>query len=152
MHFHRPGTHAATEAANSPPLTLDTATNTTAQPTKTLRMLGITLDNRLLFREHLAGINTHARQSLGILTSLGKSTWGASLTDRRNIYQATILPILLYGASAWYAGNQKGFENSLTPIHYTAERYIAGAYRGTSGDALGTELFLTPMPLKLRQT
>src|SRR3981081_2014309 len=92
-----------------------------------------------------------ANSSLSILTNLGKSTWGVSLQERRNVYQATILPHILYYSLVWANTRNTMAAKALTTIQAQAARYISGAYKRTSGEALDEELYLEPTTLKLKQ-
>ena len=114
----------------------------TLSPRSSAKILGVTIDSRLNFKEHLDKVKMKANSSLSILTNLGKSTWGVSLQERRNVYQATILPHILYCSSVWANTRNTMAAKALTTIQAQAARYILGAYKRTSGEALDKELYL----------
>jgi hypothetical protein len=97
------------------------------------------------------GHKTKATKSIGALTSLAGSTWGASLIDLGKIYQAVVVPQIMYGCSAWSVGAETrlGYTRQtidcLNGIQAKAARIIAGAYKSTSGPALDIELHLLPI-------
>lgn len=120
-------------------------------PRITSRYLGLTMDEELKWNIHIQEIKTKATKSIGALASLAGSTWGMSLKDMRRIYQATIVPQILYGCSAWSIakdtrlGYTKKTMNTLNSLQAKAARIISGAFKATSGPALDSELFLLPM-------
>jgi ribonuclease HI len=79
------------------------------------------------------------------------------LKGLRQIYNATIIPQLLYGSSAWYTPRtedsryrEKRIEK-LATIQYRAARIITGAFRATSKPALNAEVYLMPVELRLEE-
>jgi hypothetical protein len=120
-------------------------------PRRTSRYLGLTMDEELKWNIHIQEIKTKATKSIGALATLAGSTWGMSLKDMRRIYQATIIPQILYGCSAWSIEKDTGLGytqktmNTLNSLQAKAARIISGAFKATSGPALDTELFLLPM-------
>ena len=66
------------------------------------RYLGYWLDPGLEFHHHREKAVTKAAVSLQALRSLAGSTWGASIFAMRKIYQAVVIPQMLFGVSVWY--------------------------------------------------
>ena len=60
------------------------------------------MDSKLEWKDHVQRIQQKATNRLTALSSLASSTWGASLNTLRQVYQAMILPQMLYRCSAWY--------------------------------------------------
>jgi hypothetical protein len=79
------------------------------------------------------------------------SVWGASLAAIRKVYQAVVVPQMLYGVSTWHypttrampAGELQRTINEFTKIQRRAVILISGAFKSTSAAALNVELFLT---------
>jgi ribonuclease HI len=77
----------------------------------------------------------------------------------RKVYQAVIIPQMLWGLSAWYCPaakvlprvEMKRVIRELAQIQKRAAILISGAFRGTAGAALDIELHLMPMELRLDQ-
>ena len=67
------------------------------------RYLGFWLDPSLNLAHHQEKALIKAGTSLQALRSLAGSTWGASLFAMRTIYQAVIIPQMLYGVAAWFS-------------------------------------------------
>ena len=70
--------------------------------TEDCKYLGVVLDKRLNFHEHLRDMEKKATTRLSALQAPTGSMWGISMDDMRNIYRSTILHLFLYCATAWY--------------------------------------------------
>jgi hypothetical protein len=126
-------------------------------PTDTAKYLGVWLDKNLNFTTHRKKMLAKGAQSLEALRGISGSTWGTSLTAMRKVYQAVIVPQMLWGVSAWYCpvaramprGELKKLTNELAKVQKRAAILISGAFRGTAGAALDVKLHLLPMRLRL---
>ncbi|KAG0155486.1 hypothetical protein PDIDSM_1063 [Penicillium digitatum] len=142
------------------PATLPGEPTTTLAPTSTAKYLGVWLDKYLDFSTHRRKIPAKGASSLEALRGISGSTWGSSLVAMRRVYQAVIIPQMLWGLSAWYCpaarsmprGDLDKLTNELIKIQKRAAILISGAFRGTAGAALDTELYLLPIKLRLQQT
>lgn len=81
---------------------------TTVRPSASSKYLGGTLDTSLNGKQHIQNLTTKISKSIGALTSLAGSTWGASVTELRGIYQAVVIPQMMYGCSAWSVAQEHG--------------------------------------------
>ncbi|KUM55456.1 hypothetical protein ACN42_g11818, partial [Penicillium freii] len=132
---------------------------TILKPTDTAKYLGIWLDKHLNFTIHRKKMLAKGASSLEALRGISGSTWGSSLIAMRKVYQAVIFPQMLWGLSAWYCpaarsmprGDLDKLTSELTKIQKRAAILISGAFRGTAGAALDTELFITPIKLRIQQ-
>ncbi|PQE05356.1 zinc knuckle protein [Rutstroemia sp. NJR-2017a BBW] len=112
----------------------------------------------LKIEETQLNVTTKISKSIGALTSLAGSTWGASVTELRRIYQAVVIPQMMYGCSAWSVAQERGegytkqTANSLKRLQAKAARIIGGAYKATSGAALDIELHLLPIEQQIWKT
>jgi hypothetical protein len=70
-------------------------------PSVSSKYLGVTLDTALNWKQHVQNLTIKISKSIGALASLAGSTWGAGVTELRKIYQAVIIPQMMYGCSAW---------------------------------------------------
>jgi ribonuclease HI/exonuclease III len=123
------------------------------KPATTCKYLGLTMDSKLKWREHVETIKQKATRTVHTLNSLGSSTWGIRLQDMRKLYEAIVLPQMMYGCSIW--SNANLHEGSRTYTHKTidalrsiqarAARSICGAYKATAMAALDVEAFLLPV-------
>ncbi|OKP06350.1 hypothetical protein PENSUB_6340 [Penicillium subrubescens] len=77
-----------------------------------------------------------ANGSLEALRAMTGSVWGASLVAMRKVYQAVVVPQMLYGISAWYCPaarfmptwEMKRTVNEFTNIQRRAAILISGAF------------------------
>ena len=58
----------------------------------TCKYLGLTIDSKLLWKEHVQEVRRKATRTVSALSCLRGSTWGITLADMRKIYEATALP------------------------------------------------------------
>ncbi|KAJ5159355.1 reverse transcriptase [Penicillium coprophilum] len=130
--------------------------STTVQATKTAeRYLGVWLDPGLNFRYHRDQILAKAGTSLQALRGLTGSTWGASLPAMRAIYQAVMIPQMLFGAAAWHspltttAREMNPYIRQFATIQSKAACLISGAFKTTAREALDVELHLLPIKQQL---
>ena len=86
------------------PLRLPTIT-IAAEPS--CKYLGLQIDHRLNWTDQVKRVQQKASKKLTALSSLASSTWGANLVTLRQVYQAMILPQVLYGCSAWYKSRNR---------------------------------------------
>jgi hypothetical protein len=113
--------------------------------------MGITLDTALNWKQHVHTLRTKITKSISALASQAGSTWGASVLELRRIYQAVIIPQMLYGCSAWTVAQERGdgytkqTMESLKTLQAKAARIIGGAYKATLGPATDIELHLLPI-------
>ena len=101
----------------------------------------------------------NANGSLEALRVMTGSVWGASLVAMRKVYQAVVVPQMLYGVSAWYcpatraipAWEMKRTVSEFTRIQRRAAILISGVFKSTGAVALNVELFITPIHLLMDQ-
>lgn len=121
------------------------------------RYLGYWLDPELDFQHHREKAIEKADTSLQALWSLAGSTWGASLSAMRRIYQAVVIPQMLFGVSAWYQPmviskmKAHAISHPFVSIQKRAACLISGAFRTTAADALNTELYLPPIAIHMNR-
>lgn len=129
------------------------------EPSQHAKYLGIWLDKFLLFQKHRDYVIARANGSLEALRGITGSTWGVSLLSIRKVYQAVVVPQLLYGLSAWYGpatGSLKSWERhrvvaAFARVQKRAAITISGAFKGVSGALLDVELYLLPIHLQMQQ-
>ena len=87
-------------------------------PTPTIRYLGIPLDSRLLFNQHVAQIKAAALRRLSKLKMIASTFFGTQPSILRQLVRGAILPILTYAIEAW------GFRLQVQAIALTLNRII----------------------------
>jgi ribonuclease HI len=121
------------------------------------RYLGYWLDPGLEFHHHREKAVAKASVSLQALRSLAGSTWGASVYAMRRIYQAVIIPQMLFGVSAWYQpmliskSKARNMCHPFVAIQKQAACLISGAFRTTAAEALNSELHLPPISIQMNR-
>lgn len=127
------------------------------KPSKTCKYLGVTMDARLNWRDHVEIIKQKVTRTVHTLSSLGNSTWGVRLQDMRKLYEAIAIPQMMYACSIWSNANLHDRTrkythktiDALRSIQARAARSMSGAYKATSTAALNVEAFLLPVELQV---
>ena len=123
---------------SSPPLTfLIGMENSPVQVTNTFRYLGVVLDNKLLFRDH---INTLERKIARSISIIAKLRHYVPISILRKLYFALIHLDLLYGAIVWMS-TYKSCLNKLTPLRNKALRLTTNNITHNQHSARTTSLY-----------
>ena len=101
--------------------------------------LGMHLDTKLNFQEHLDNIMSKVDKTIGLLRKLQAVLPRPSPAT---IYKAFIRPHLDYGDIIYDQAYKESFHQKLESIQYNAALAITGAIRGTSREKLYQELGL----------
>ena len=101
--------------------------------------LGMHLDTKLNFQEHLDNIMSKVDKTIGLLRKLQAVLQRPTLVT---IYKAFIRPHLDYGDIIYDQAYKESFHQKLESIQYNAALAITGAIRGTSREKLYQELGL----------
>jgi hypothetical protein len=129
------------------------------QPTQSAKYLGVWLDKHLDFKTHRQKLLAKGNGSLEALRAMTGSTWGTSLVAMRKVYQAVVVPQMLYGVSAWFcptvkampAGEMRRIISEFTRVQRRAAILISGAFKSMRAAALNIELYLLPIKLHMEQ-
>src|SRR5262249_10811429 len=95
------------------------------------KWLGVVLDKRLSFAEHVAHWTTKAKRLGDHLRSLGNTTRGPPPGPMREAVRACVTSVALYGAEAWYPGetDSRGRPTRIKVLRRKPERAISNAGR-----------------------
>ena len=119
-----------------PPLNFN---NNDVQSANSQKHLGLVLDSKLDFNEHVNNKINKCNKSIGIMKKL-------SLILSRNslliIYKTFVMPILDYVDIIYDKSLTESFKDKLEMVQYNAELVITGAVKGTSRDPIYRELSL----------
>ncbi len=127
-------------------------------PAASIRILGIQVDCRLRWNEHIKKTAEKAEGKLRLLETLARSTWGARLERARLLHQAIIRPTMLYGAAVWAPPISLGqpYPNSMrraiAPIEAIDRRAlvrVTGAYKACPIKELHEEAAVTPLAVEI---
>ena len=90
--------------------------------------------------------------AIAALKRVSTSTWGASFTRARLLYNSAVRPVIAYGAGAWLETSGKG--NVLPKaalIQSSGLRIVAGAFKATPIRELETETYTPPLDIYCRE-
>ena len=105
--------------------------------------LGVILDSKLIFDEHLKMVSLKISKTLGLLWKLQNLLPRSALI---RIYKAFVKPYLDHGDILYDQTYNMFFHHKLESIQYNACLAITGAIRGTSKEKLYQELRLESLP------
>ena len=105
----------------------------------TQKHLGLILDNRLSFQEHLTAMGAKVSRSIALLR---KFQHGLPRQVLITIYKSFIRPYLDYGDILYDKAFNESFHQKIESIQYNACLAITGAIRGSSREKIYQELGL----------
>ena len=109
----------------------------TIKISKSAKFLGITLDNKLNFNEHVKNISSRAKTNMIRATLAIGPTWGLSPKIALWIYKQTIRPAIIYAAPIWInALNNSQNKKTLRSAQKLALRIATGTFPNTAGPDL----------------
>lgn len=116
------------------------------------RWLGIWFDQRMSFRKHCRTLAAKARQTAAGIKALANTVRGASALLLRQATVACVIPVLCYGAEAWWPGRHRAqkqtyISNRVDSSLSCLDRVLRDAIRGTL-----PVYHTTPTPVLHRET
>jgi hypothetical protein len=97
-------------------------------------VLGVWLDPKLKWQAYAKVAQQTGYTALGALRRVVASTWGASFTKARLLYNSTVRPVIVYRAGVWHNPERPGkgvVARAISKVQSQGLRIIAGAYRAT---------------------
>ncbi|XP_063623904.1 uncharacterized protein LOC134795903 [Cydia splendana] len=120
--------------------------------TKELKILGVTIDDKLTFNSHVSNVCRKAIAVHKQLSRAAKTEWGLHPEVVKIIYVATIEPIVLYAASVWaHAANKLGIQKQLAVVQRGVAQKICKAYRTVSLNSALILAGILPLDLRVRE-
>ena len=118
-----------------------------------IKYLGIIIDSKLNFREHIIHTSSKCSTLIHTLAKSAKLSWGLKHAALNNIYQGAILPLMLYGAPVWRGAMEKKCNKTIySRVQRLMNIKIAKAYQTTSNEALCILIRTTPTEIKAEDT
>lgn len=119
---------------------------------KAIKVLGVWLDPKLTWKEHIAHAARKGLAASEAIARLATATWGPSTRNTRLLYIATVRPILLYGSQEWSTRIAQGSlpasrVDPLAKVQNRCLRGITGGYKRTPRAALEKETHIPPLDL-----
>ena len=117
-----------------------------------MKYLGIILDHKFRFNEHIKHTLERFGKLIHSLSSAAKMTWGIKHAAMDTIFKGAILPLLTYGASVWIeAINHEYNRRKYVSVQRLINISMAKAYRTMSSDVLCMLTATTPIIIKLEE-
>jgi len=113
------------------------------QAQESLKWLGIYLDSRLTFKEHVAKKTAEATRVFHQIERLSNTERGLSFQAMRQLYIACICSIADYGVPIWWSGQQNLLDR-YQKLQNQALRKILGAFKYSPVRAMEVEASLAP--------
>jgi hypothetical protein len=88
------------------------------QPITDVRFLGVWLNNKLSWKNHLAKVKGKMATQMLAFSKLTASAWETSVSSARQVYAVVIRSVLAYTAPSWYniRNGLKKLSKTLTPV------------------------------------
>lgn len=119
---------------------------------KTVKWLGIHLDQKLHFKVHVDKKILSAKKHIMLLKNAISSTWGPNPRLIKWMYNAIILPSLCYGSVIWSrACSTKNVKDKLTKLNRLIACCMMPFRKSTPSEGLEVVLDLPPIDLKVEQ-
>jgi hypothetical protein len=115
---------------------------------KSFTFLGIILDSRLTWSDHISYIIDRSETRLNLMPCISGANWGASKDVLLLLYRALIRSILEYGSIAFESASITLLKK-LDTIQYKALKIATGAFTGTAAASL--QVACNELPLDLRR-
>lgn len=119
---------------------------------KEIKILGVTIDNKLTFNTHVANV---CKKAIGVYKHLSKAAkvgWGLHPEVIKLIYTATIEPIVLYAASVWApAANKICVVKRLGVVQRGIAQKMCKAYRTVSLSSVLALSGILPLDLRVKE-
>jgi hypothetical protein len=131
-------------AEYSTELTLD-IDNIRLPTVKNPKILGLTLDPKLTYNQHIKTTTVKANKTLNILKALTSTKWGKQKETIVNTYKAITRPVLEYASTVWSPIVAPSNINKLQIVQNTALRIATGCTKDTNIEHLHSETKILPI-------
>ena len=120
---------------------------------KQVKYLGVVITDQLDWKVHAREQTKKARSNLGLMHRVVGNDWGLRPKVMLWIYQAIVVPRILYGAIAWWSAvNLVEIRKELDSLQGNALRMVLGAFRTTPGRAMEVITGVVPLDLRVKET
>jgi hypothetical protein len=125
-------------------------------PSDDAKYLGIIFDKQLRFKSHIQYAIKRGTSAALALSSIGRTTWGATHQQIRQLFESTVAARMDYGAVIWYRplANKEMQHTVMAKKFTTVQRIgmtaVLGCYRTTPTVALEVDSGIQPAWLRLQ--
>jgi len=117
---------------------------------KSTRYLGLTLDSRLHWGDHVSKVKASCNRRMQICKYLSNSSWGASRQVILRTYKTLIRPIVDYGLFFYFPFLSQSNKLVMNRIQYEGIRVSTGALRATRVNLLEPDAGITTINFRSR--
>ena len=142
IHFHRKRKFQA-------PLKL-TLNNIIIPNRETIKYLGMEVDFRLTWKNHIKSLKIECLKRLDLLKCLSHTNWGSDRATMLRLYRSIIRSKLDYGSYIYSSASESSLK-LLDPVHNAAIRLCTGAYRSSPVLSLYSESGEPPLKRRREQ-
>jgi len=122
------------------------------ESTATAKYLGVILDPRRSYWDHIEAISKKSKDMYRHLRALRSANWGLNRTTARIIYRGVFLPRITYAAEAWKDGTKLvKSQKVLNSAQRAPLLAITSAYKTASTNCLAAVAGTLPLDLEVRQ-
>ncbi|KAG5870373.1 hypothetical protein JTB14_016140 [Gonioctena quinquepunctata] len=116
-----------------------------------LKYLGVILDERMSFTEHIGYISNKARSIFQSLRKFALPRWGNCVDSLKKIYQVAIIPIVGYASEVWLdKAESRQNKQKLRSMQCFCLRVILGAYKTVPNETACVLAKQLPIDLELK--
>ena len=117
-----------------------------------MNYLGIIIDNKFKFSEHIRYAAEKCTKLIHSLSKSAKISWGLKHEALKMIYKGAVLTLLLYGAPVWIEGMKYEYNRQkYIKVQRLMKLRIAKAFCATSSEALCILAGFTPIVIKTEE-
>lgn len=146
IHFYR-----ARRADTRPQTSVTLPNGTIVKPGETVRWLGVWLDRKLSFKDHIKIKVDAASRAMGSLNRLANTESGLTPMAVRQLYNSCITPICDFGSEIWYR-DQKSMVYRFQTLQNQAMQKILGTFRTTPVAAMSVMAAIPPAHIRLQHS
>lgn len=119
---------------------------------RSMKLLGVTIDDKLTFNDHVKNICKKAAEIYKQLARAAKVSWGLNRDIVHVIYTATIEPIVTYAAGAWAPATKKlGIRRRLGSVQRGFVQKLCKSYRTVSLNSALVLAGILPLDLRIQE-
>ena len=113
------------------------------------KVLGVTMDDRLLFNKHLADIRVKAKRRMKAIAATTGKTWGGKTATIRTAYLSHVRSAVSHGAAVWYPLLSDRKKDQVERIQNAAARMITGCWTRANTTDILLEANLPPLAVHI---
>ena len=110
-----------------------------------LKVLGLTLDQKLTYSTHIHNITVQAHNPLQVINALTATCWGKQKETVMTTYKAVMRPVLEFASSIWSPLSSSISINKLQVMQNAALRIATGCTQDTNIQHLHDETLILPI-------